>query len=324
MVRTRPLDVTDRPVVDVLRSGWGLVADDVRWLPVGFGSQHGRVHLRGPEGGSRFVTADDVLAKDPASLAAALGTAVRLRAAGLRWVVAPLPSRSASTWEPLGTRHVVHVYPDVAGRTFAWGEVPPDEHRDQVLDHVVQLHRLPPAASRWAEVDALAVEHRAQLELALASLDRPWGPGPFGEEARASLAARAEAVHERVRRHDARLARLRADGPQRWVLTHGEPHAGNTIATADGPVLVDWDTARLGIPERDLWHLLPGAPWVLDAYAERTGVDPDEDLLDLVGERWALSDVAFAVGRLQAPHGSDPDTMVARDVLRRMLAPSAR
>ena len=181
MVRTRPLDVTDRPVVDVLRSGWGLVADDVRWLPVGFGSQHGRVHLRGPEGGSRFVTADDVLAKDPASLAAALGTAVRLRAAGLRWVVAPLPSRSASTWEPLGTRHVVHVYPDVAGRTFAWGEVPPDEHRDQVLGPVVRLHRLPPAARRWAGGGGLAVGHRAVAAHQGIVLVESWGEGSGAE-----------------------------------------------------------------------------------------------------------------------------------------------
>ena len=38
-----------------------------------------------------------------------------------------------------------------------------------------------------------------------------------------------------------------------WVVTHGEPHSGNFIASPDGAMhFVDWDTVRLGPRERDL------------------------------------------------------------------------
>ena len=42
------------------------------------------------------------------------------------------------------------------------------------------------------------------------------------------------------------------------VLTHGEPHPGNTMRTEDGWRLIDWDTARIAPPERDLWSINPG------------------------------------------------------------------
>ena len=56
--------------------------------------------------------------------------------------------------------------------------------------------------------------------------------------------------------------------PARTVLTHGEPHPGNTMLTASGWVLIDWDTALAAPPERDLWSLDPGDGSVLDAYAD--------------------------------------------------------
>ena len=69
------------------------------------------------------------------------------------------------------------------------------------------------------------------------------------------------------------MAAARAQ-PSGAVLTHGEPHPGNTMLTADGWVLIDWDTALAAPPERDLWSLDPGDGSVLDAYARLTGVTP--------------------------------------------------
>ncbi|WP_432843998.1 phosphotransferase family protein [Dactylosporangium sp. CA-092794] len=40
--------------------------------------------------------------------------------------------------------------------------------------------------------------------------------------------------------------------PPGLVLTHGEPHPGNTMRTGGGWLLIDWDTALLAAPERDL------------------------------------------------------------------------
>jgi aminoglycoside phosphotransferase (APT) family kinase protein len=47
------------------------------------------------------------------------------------------------------------------------------------------------------------------------------------------------------------LARQVAGHPDRFVVTHGEPHAGNVLLTRRGPVLVDWDTVLAAPPERD-------------------------------------------------------------------------
>ena len=40
---------------------------------------------------------------------------------------------------------------------------------------------------------------------------------------------------------------------EEWVITHGEPKANNIMITSNGPVMIDWDTARLAPPARDLW-----------------------------------------------------------------------
>ena len=44
-----------------------------------------------------------------------------------------------------------------------------------------------------------------------------------------------------------------AADPARFVITHGEPHRGNTVVTDTGVVLVGWDTCLLAPPERDVW-----------------------------------------------------------------------
>jgi spectinomycin phosphotransferase/16S rRNA (guanine(1405)-N(7))-methyltransferase len=96
--------------------------------------------------------------------------------------------------------------------------------------------------------------------------------------------------------------------PARVVLTHGEPHPGNTMLTADGCwLLIDWDTALVAPPERDLWSLDSGDRTVLDAYASATGVTPRTLLLDLYRLRWDIADIAVDVSRFRRPHAGSVD-----------------
>jgi len=55
-------------------------------------------------------------------------------------------------------------------------------------------------------------------------------------------------------------AELRGDGP---VLVHNDLHPGNVLVTADGPVVVDWENASAGSPDRDAAQM-----WALATVAE--------------------------------------------------------
>jgi spectinomycin phosphotransferase len=39
------------------------------------------------------------------------------------------------------------------------------------------------------------------------------------------------------------------------LVTHGEPPPGNILRAAGKLRLIDWDTAGLALPERDLWSV---------------------------------------------------------------------
>jgi Predicted choline kinase involved in LPS biosynthesis len=99
-------------------------------------------------------------------------------------------------------------------------------------------------------------------------------------------------------------------GRGEWVVTHGEPHPGNLIRTAAGLRLVDWDTVRLGPPERDLW-LVTDDPELLGAYTRATGRPIDPGALELHRLRWRLADIAEVVDTLRRPHGDGADAAAA-------------
>ncbi len=64
------------------------------------------------------------------------------------------------------------------------------------------------------------------------------------------------------------------------------------MLTAAGWMLIDWDTALVAPPERDLWSLDPGDGSILSAYADATGVRPRASMIELYRIRWDLADIA--------------------------------
>jgi hypothetical protein len=116
----------------------------------------------------------------------------------------------------------------------------------------------------------------------------------------------AESLDTAFDRLSAALGAARAL-PDRAVLTHGEPHRGNTMLTPTGWRLIDWDTVLVGPPERDLWMLDPGDGSILDAYAEATGVSPLAPMIELYRIGWDLSDMALYVSRFRGKHTGSLD-----------------
>jgi len=108
--------------------------------------------------------------------------------------------------------------------------------------------------------------------------------------------------------------------PGRMVVTHGEPHAGNVLATAAGLRLLDWESTLLAPPERDLWVLAASAPWILDEYPGEV----DRDALDLYRLWYDLSEIGGYLALFRAPHADTADAAESWTNLEFFLRPAQR
>ncbi len=324
-MRTPPPDLPDAAVADAVRTGWGLALDAIDDAPLGFGSHHWWLAA----GGRRwFVTVDDLAAlRRPGEtssapmgrLVAALSTARLLSDAGLHFVVAPLPSSTGAVVERIGQHHALAVYPSVEGVPGRFGPSPSPAHRRAIVDVLAEIHGAPASTRSRAHLDDRAVPGRVELAEALAAPDLEWGDGPFGEAGRVLLAEHRSGVAALIERFDELVDGVLARDDE-FVVTHGEPHPGNTIATPAGLRLIDWDTARLAPPERDLWMIVQEEPAIAADYAAATGRRLDEPALECYRLRWDLADIAGFVAEFRRPHGGNADTRLAFDALRHALA----
>ncbi len=329
---TAPDGLSEGMLSSVLSTHWRLDAATVTYRAVGFGSHHWEV--TDTAGERWFATADELRNKRVSAsesldvafgrLRHALAAAVELRASGFCFVVAPIAARDGAPVVRAADDFAVALYPFVAGQSFEWGAFSSLEHRDRVFDLVVAVHTAPPVASARALAESYAVPHRDQLEavLALGPGDLPEA-GPYTGPMARLLAASKGPIGLLLRRYD-ELAALARATPPRSVLTHGEPHASNTMLTSQGWQLIDWETALVAPPERDLWHLDPGDSSVLRAYAIATGVRPLPALLELYRVRWDVADLAIDVSRFCWPHkGTAEDKeswQVLSDLVRQLSA----
>ncbi|GLY22688.1 phosphotransferase [Micromonospora sp. NBRC 101691] len=334
-----PAGLTDETLAAALGRAWRLDVDAVTYRPVGFGSHHWEV--RTVQGDRWFATVDELelrrhrrdepLDRAYDRLRAAFAATVALHAAldggaarstpagrGRRrsFVVAPVPTVDGEPLCRVADRFGLALYPHVAGESFAWGDHPTAEHRWAVLDMLVAVHTAPADVRRHAAVDDLAVPHRDALDDALR--DGIPDCGPYSRPVGGLLAAHAAPIRRLLDRYDALATRARACD-DRVVLTHGEPHPGNTMRDPAGWLLIDWETALVAPPERDLWNLDPGDGSVLTAYADATGVRPDPTLLELYRLQWDLKDLAVDVDRFRRPHTGSADDEASWDILRGLI-----
>ena len=322
---TQPADLADNDVAGIVSAAWGALVGPIRhieYAAVGFGSYHW--HAWGEK--RWFVTVDDLVAGrsqfgEPPSavlarLTAALGSARALRDAGLEFVIAPVPTFDGEVVHVADGRWAVAMYPFVDGRTRHWGDAETASERHAVLDRLAAIHGRSERVLDMARRDDLVIPSRGELEHALLGRSA-WGAGPYGERVHDLLDGHAGLIEGRLDRYD-HLAANAATQPARMVLTHGEPHAANTIETTDGMVLIDWDTALIAAPERDLWWFA-SEPSCLARYEDSAGEMLRADVLELYRVRWNLTDVSLFVAMFQSPHEDTADLRVAWDALRHSL-----
>jgi spectinomycin phosphotransferase/16S rRNA (guanine(1405)-N(7))-methyltransferase len=298
-------------LASLLVRDWGLTIKALTYRPIGFGSHHWE--LVDTAGSRWFVTVDEPA--DPDKLRASLSVAADLHAAGLTFAVAPVPTRAGGPISQTG-QFAIAVYPYVEGASFEWNAFTGPEHRQATLDMIIRLHTAPPIIRRHARVDDFAVPHRNEVEKAL---KRP-GPdcGPYAAPVADLLAKHTAPLRRLLARYDELVLQSREE-PVRAVLTHGEPHSGNTMRTPTGWRLIDWDTVLVSPPERDLWLIEPGDGSIFTAYAEATGVLVRPSTIMLFQLRWALSDIAVEVRRFRRPHTGTPDDAEGWEILHSVL-----
>jgi spectinomycin phosphotransferase len=298
-MRTAPHDLTDADVGAAVAARWPIVAKTVSYLPVGFGSHHWLVVE--PTGRRWFVTADAVADSEPrlAELTAALTTAHALRhRCGLGFVVAPCTGLDGALLAVSG-RYAVAVYPYLEPSTAAAAG------SEQTLAMVTALHGTTADVVDLAHLDDLSIRDRSALEAVLVSRDAFLGSGPFAADFAHLVAQYQTPIREALGGHDAVAATIGAE-LRSWVITHGEPKPNNTMITASGPVLVDWDTVRLAPPARDLW--MTGS---VHEYTALTGREVPAHQLGFYRLRRDLQDLCVSAAWFAAPHRRTSDTELA-------------
>ncbi|MBA3734265.1 MAG: aminoglycoside phosphotransferase family protein [Actinobacteria bacterium] len=324
-MRALPADIETRALTGALADGWDFDVESVDYAAVGFGSYHWVVNdLKGTRA---FVTVDDLDVKPWLGttresvfdgLRRAFDTAVALRDAGLGFVVAPIPTSRGETLRRLGQRHTIALFPFVIGQAGQFGHYDNDAPT-AIVTMLTELHQATPAVSSVARRIDLDLPGRRQLEAGLQELNQPWSAGPFSEPARQILVRHASDLAELLGLAD-RLSVHVAKRKTNWVITHGEPHAGNVLRTGEGNVLVDWDTVALAPPERDLWMLMGDAAKEATVYTNATGHELDQATLNFFRLRWDLADIAAFTDVLRSPHRHNEDTAKAYDSLTSCVA----
>lgn len=310
-VFARPDGLSDAAVVGALRENWVLDVATVDYLPVGFGSHHWSATDVNAE--RWFVTVHDLAAKrhSPTEsiaavfnrLRASLATARTLCDSGATFVLAPVPAAGGEVVIPLAPAFAIHVYPHIDGRVTV-GDYRSTAERLTVLDLVAALHTSPSSTRHHAMVDDFELPRLPELRAALQLVDQPWDTGPYAESSRALLRQNASGL-ERLLDHYAHLVAPVRALADRFVLTHGEPHSENVLVTSSGPMLIDWDTALISPPERDLWMIDSDDGSVRERYAEITGTPVLQQALELYRLRWDLAEIALYIAEFREPHDDD-------------------
>lgn len=331
-LRTPPPDLDLESVAGVLSEHWNIDAPSLNYVPLGFGSHHWIAE--GEDGNKWFVTVDVLRdhhsGEDERTVFEILTTAFRTaeslqNMAGLKWVIGPTATRAGEPIVRLTNQFSLAVFPHLDVEPTEFGEFRNMADRNEALRLVGQLHN----ATTTVPVDSLrqdtlAIPNRTRLQDALKTLDATWTAGPFSDPVRLLLREHAAAVMDKLHRSDELAGPVTGD-TSAWVITHGEPHAGNVIRTRSGElVIVDWDTVAYAPRERDLWMLVSESNPDWSSYRDATGVTSlSQRALDVYQLQWDLSEIAIYVSWCRKPHERTEELEIAWESLQQYLSNGA-
>jgi spectinomycin phosphotransferase/16S rRNA (guanine(1405)-N(7))-methyltransferase len=211
-VLTRPTGLSESDLEEVIRRAWGLAVASLEYRAVGFGSHHWV--STDNEGLRHFVTVDELSSEsrrgDEVSslglhLRQALEAATDLRAFGCSFVVAPIATRTDDPFVQFGS-YSVALYPFIEGRSFSFEESFGETDRDQVLQVVLALHRVPIAAIRPPATDGFVVPWLDQLDRSMHHGGEGGANGPHAAVASQLLIDNEAEIRRLIARYRALVA----------------------------------------------------------------------------------------------------------------------
>jgi spectinomycin phosphotransferase len=297
----------------IVRRQWVLDINTVDHLPVRCSGRPDSWHwVLGDDEGPRWSATVDAVGTGAAMRArlAAYEAAAQI-GQSLEGAVTPVHTRDARIGVEVLPGLLLSVTPYVEGPPYGDGTLREDADRCALATMLGELHRhrRPRSLPRWhpgvGQPGGTAREDLLRCLAADRWVDGPWS-GPAGR-----LVTEARPVLERALRQLDLLGAAVCGAADRWVVSHGEPHARNLLRTPDGPRLLAWSSLALAPRERDLGEVLARAegndPWF--AYIESGGVaDPlSPDTLHVFALQRHLSSVAENAVRLSRRHGDTED-----------------
>jgi len=232
-----------------------------------------------------------------------------LPAGGLHFVVAPRRTRAGQAACRVRADYAITLQGFADGTPGRWGDPMTTADREAVTDMLAVLHRVP-AEAGTLPVRVPDLPGRSVLAASLRERSDRWRGGPYAQRAQAVVAEHAAGLCNAMACFDDLAAQVTAAAGTP-VITHGEPHPGNLIRRGSDYQLIDWDTAGLAQPERDLWWILSGTGAQAARYAELTGREVNPAAVSLYRLRWDLDDISAFVAEFRGPHRQDKDTEVA-------------
>lgn len=244
-LETRPeIDLED--VIVALERAYGIVADDIAFLPVGADPDAAAWRVAAADGATFFLKT-----RHARFNAGPLAVPRFLCDQGIGAVVAPLRDRHGALSVIAGGVGLI-LYPFVEGMSgFEGGALTPRQWT-RLGAALRNIHDAKPPAAvlREVETELFAPRWREQV--------RGWlrGTRPARDDTDRALSTLLDRRHgdvERILERADELALLLRDDGRPLVLCHTDIHAGNVLTGRDGGIhIVDWDSPRLAPKERDL------------------------------------------------------------------------